>query len=173
MTLGCGGAGPYGFAQVYTPLAAEDAAARGSVPYDPSAIRRRTKQWNGRLVTAFVVVEQVQPQKSNPEQVDVVASLRTLQARNLCHDVDEYSCRVTVSEQAFDTLRVVFPKDRVVPKSEENPDLIQRGSLLRVIGKVTPPTADTDEFVRIDGTLVRHWPLQTYVTTSSRESLRR
>jgi hypothetical protein len=70
-------------------------------------------------------------------------------------------------------LRVLFSKQVVVPKGGEHPDLIQPGTLLRVIGKVTPPTPDTDELPRVDATLVREWPLKTYVTTAERESMRR
>lgn len=171
--VGCAGPGPYGYAQVYTPLDAESEAAHGSIPFDPSAVRRKAKQWKGRLVTAFAVVEQIQPQKGNPQRLELVVTLRTLQARNLCQDADDASCRVTVSQQSFGVLRVFLTKDQVVPKGGEHPDVIQRGSLLRVIGTVTPPEQETDELPSIDATLVRHWPLQTYVTTAQRESMRR
>lgn len=173
VSVGCAGAGPYGYAQVYAPLDAEQAAVDGSVPYDPSAVRRRAKQWQGRTVNAFVIVERVQSLKGNPSQLDVVASLRTLQPRNLCQEPDESSCRVTVSDQSFDAVRVVLSQEVVWPKGGEHPDSIQPGSLLRVIGKVTPPAADADEVPRIDATLVRHWPLKTYVTASNRDIMRR
>lgn len=171
--IGCAGPGPYGYAQVYSPLDVEEDAAASSDPYDPSAVRRRAKQWQGRLVNAFVVVEQVQSSKGNPSQIQVVASLRAIQERNLCQDTDESSCRVTVSDQSFDAIHVVLSQDIVVPKGGEHPDRIQPGSLLRVIGNVTPPAADTDQMPRIDATLVRHWPLKTYVTTSNRDIMRR
>jgi hypothetical protein len=170
--VGCAGPGPYGFAQVYSPLDVEDAASVGSVPFDPSGIRRKPKQWKGKRVSAFVVVEEVLPQKGNADHLEVLVSLRTLQDRNLCLEPDESSCRVTVSEQSFATLRAVFAKEVIVPRSDERPAPVQPGSMLRLIGKAIPPEVET-ELPQIDATLVRHWPLKTYVTTAERENMRR
>lgn len=142
----------------------------GSVPFDPSAARRKPEAWRGRRVAAFGVVVEVTKGDSDGTQ-RVQLSMRGLQPRNLCDGPDEESCRVTVTDTEFAKFWAVVPLGELVPKRSP-PDPIQPGSLLRVIGQLElgpneaePPT--------VRATFARHWPLKTYVTTGSRESMRR
>lgn len=167
---GCSTPGPYGHSQVYSPLDAEEEATRGSVPFDPSAVRRKPDVWRGRRVATFGVVVEVNAGPV-PGTSKVLLSMRGLQPRNLCDGPDDESCRVTVTETEFSQLWAVVPLARVIP-STQPPHPLQPGSLLRVVGKVEPSSNDVDP-PTISAELVRHWPLQNYVTTGARESMRR
>jgi hypothetical protein len=171
LTLGaCSSPGPYGYAQLYSPLDAEEAATKDSVPYDPSAARRKPDTWKGRLVSTFGVVTEV---KAGPDDGTrrVSLSIRGLQPRNLCAGPDSDTCRVTVTDTEFSVLWAVVPLEAVKPVATP-PDPIQRGSLLRVVGTFVP-SKDASEPPTIDVRFARHWPYQTYVTTGARESMRR
>lgn len=166
----CSSPGPFGFAQLYSPLDVEEQATSGSVPFDPSAARRKPDAWRNRLVAAFgVVLETTKSQ--NPEATRVLLSVRGLQPRNLCDGPDDETCRVTVTDTEFAKLWAEIPLAKVAPQRNP-PDRVQPGSLLRVVGKLEPaPDAAEPPLVHAD--FARHWPSQMYVTTSARESMRR
>jgi hypothetical protein len=166
----CSAPGPYGYAQVYSPLDSEEEATKGSVPFDPSAATRKPDVWRGRLVSTFGIVTEVTPGAS-PDTRKVLLSMRGLQPRNLCDGPDDETCRVTVTDTEFARLWAVLPNAALVPKTTP-PDPVQPGSLLRVVGKLEVSNV-VSEPPTIHVTLARHWPLQTYVTTRARESMRR
>jgi hypothetical protein len=168
--VGCSSPGPFGFAQLYTPLDIEHDATDGSVPFDPSAVRRKPDAWKNRLVVAFGVVEDVGT-SDTPESTRVLLSVRGLQPRNLCDGPDDQTCRVTVTDTEFAKLWAQIPNASLVPKRTP-PDPVQPGSLLRVVGKLAPASNDVDPPL-VNASFARHWPLQMYVTTSARESMRR
>lgn len=171
LTLGaCSSPGPYGYAQLYSPLDAEEAATEDSVPYDPSAARRKPDTWKGRLVSTFGVVTEVQSGPNDGTR-RVRLSMRGLQPRNLCAGPDDDTCRVTVTETEFSVVWAVVPLEALQPVITP-PNPVQRGSLLRVVGKFVP-SKDASELPTIDVHFARHWPYQTYVTTGARESMRR
>lgn len=170
IAVGCSSPGPFGFAQLYTPLDVEAEATDGSVPFDPSGARRKPDAWRNRLVVAFGVV--VDTTRSDvPDTQRVLLSVRGLQPRNLCDGPDDGSCRVTVTDTEFAKLWAVIPNAAVVPQRTP-PDPVQPGSLLRVVGKLQPAPADA-ESASLNVSFARHWPLQMYVTTAARESMRR
>lgn len=167
---GCSTPGPYGHSQVYSPLDAEEEATRGSVPFDPSAARRKPDVWRGRRVSTFGVVVQVNAGPTSGSS-KALLSMRGLQPRNLCDGPDDESCRVTVTETEFAQVWAVIPVASVIPTATP-PHPLQPGSLLRVVGKLEPANNDVDPpTIAVD--LARHWPLQNYVTTGARESMRR
>lgn len=170
LALGCASAGPFGHAQLYTPLDVEESATQGSVPFDPSAARRKPETWKGRRVAAFGVITDIA--KSNDAGTQrVLLSMRGLQPRNLCDGPDDETCRVTVTEKEFAQLWAVIPEGKVVPVRTPK-DRLQPGSLLRVVGNLEPAPNDTDP-PTVNADFARHWPLQMYVTTSARQSMRR
>jgi hypothetical protein len=170
VVVGCSSPGPFGFAQLYTPLDVEDEATDGTVPFDPSAAGRKPEAWKNRLVVAFGVVTDV-TKSDVPDTQRVLLSVRGLQPRNLCDGPDDQTCRVTVTDTEFAKLWAVIPNSAVVPKRSP-PDPVQPGSLLRVVGKLQPANNDGEE-ASVNASFARHWPLQMYVTTSARESMRR
>lgn len=171
LTLGaCSSPGPYGYAPLYSQLDAEEAATKDSVPYDPSAARRKPDTWKGRLVSTFGVVTEVHAGPNDATR-RVLLSMRGLQPRNLCGGPDDDTCRVTVTETEFSVVWGLVPLEAVQPVTTP-PDPIQRGSLLRVVGKFVP-SKDASEAPTLDVRFARHWPFQTYVTTGARESMRR
>lgn len=166
----CSTPGPYGYARVYSPLDAEEQATQGSVPLDPSAARRKPEAWRGRLVATFGVVTEVSP-GTTADTRKVLLSMRGLQPRNLCDGPDDQTCRVTVTETEFAQVLAVLPTAALIPKSNP-PDPVQPGSLLRVVGKLELAAVEGDP-PTIHVNLARHWPMQTYVTTRARDSMRR
>lgn len=164
----CSSPGVYGFAPMYSPLPAEDEATNGSVPFDPSAARRKPDAWRDRRVVAFgVVVESAEGE--TPGSRRVLLSMRGLQPRNLCDGPSDDTCRVTVTDTEFSKVWAELSSATVLPVRTP-PDPIQPGSLLRVVGNLQPAS---DELPLIKANFARHWPFQMYVTTAARESMRR
>ncbi len=157
----CGTPSPYGYARTYVPSNAETQAQAKSRDLDLVMARRQPEQWAGQPVSFHGVVSVVSERQGI---LEMELSLRRLQRRNLCRDASEESCRVTVSDKAFGTVRV---KARIDPASEP----VQAGSLLRVIGRFEPPTQD--EPPSVNATFYRHWPAEHYVTTAARKYMRR
>lgn len=155
---GCASGGRYGYARTYIATGAEEDAEEGAVPFDPVMARRREKEWLGKKVAVFGVVESIEGQ-------DVLLSLRNLQQRNLCSSHEEDSCRVTVTDHEFAKLHASV---RIQPSDKK----VQQGSLLRVIGTLSEePHPDTGNWV-IEASFYRHWPGGEFVTLSQREFMR-
>jgi hypothetical protein len=169
LTLGgCAGAGPWGAARNYEPLDAEASASEGAKTFDPVMLGRFFKDWVGKPVSVFGVVEDFQADASG--QADLLLSVRVLQDRNLCQSAAEDTCKVTVSENEFATLNT---RINLLPEELSGPVRLQRGSLLRVIGPLAKaPHPKTGNYV-INGAYHRHWPTQHYVTTAAREFMLR
>jgi hypothetical protein len=164
LLLGCASAGPYGYAQTYSALDAEESAAAGAADYDPVMIARKPRAWIGKRVSTFGVVQSVNALPDG--STEVLLGIRTLQARNLCESDDESTCRVTVSDSEFGTVHA-----RLQPRKEEA--RITPGALLRVIGPIdTKPHPETGNSV-IAAQYYRHWPLKQFVTTSARSYMLR
>jgi hypothetical protein len=167
-TLGCAGAGRYGYARSYVPLDAEApwlARANSEAVYDE--VRRMPEQFQGQTLSFFGVVTGVQ---SSREGDRVSLQVRTHQARHLCHDETESSCRVTVSERdggPFTALLVLRPED----VTGEN--RVQVYSLLRVYGTLVPGQYDDQGGPVLRGEFYRHWPRGEYVTTAAASAMRR
>ncbi len=162
----CSSAGPYGYSRTYSALSAEDDADAGAREYDPVMAERDKLEWKKHKVSVFGIVNK---RAEGPGGVaDLTLSVRTLEARNLCEGLDEQTCRVTVGEHEFAIVHarvVLSPADDIGEKS------VNRGSLVRVLGKLT------DDVDADDGTPVmkveyyRHWPRNFFVTTASRPDM--
>lgn len=161
--VACSG-GQYGHARKYAPTSDEDKALAGSEEFDPVMARRQPEVWAKKKVSLFGVVVARRDAPNKALELDV--SLRTLEARNLCEDASEDSCRVTVSENEFDRLKVRITGVSAADRAGEQS--IGPGSLVRVVGKVE---SGTD--LVVSGSFYRHWPRGFYVTTAAATLMRR
>lgn len=162
----CSSAGPYGFSRTYSPLSAEDDAAEGARDFDPVMAERDKADWKKSKVSLFGIVTK---RVAGPGgMTNLTLSVRTLEVRNLCDQLDEQTCRVTVGEHEF---AIVHANVKLSPNDDIGAMSVNRGSLVRVIGKLT------DEVDADDGTPVfkadyyRHWPRNYFVTTASRPDM--
>jgi len=164
----CRGPGPYGFSRTYEPLLTErkhlDRAQ--DLPYEQ--VKRAPYDYKNIEVAWFGVVESLSDLPDGRSQVRL--AVRTPQARNLCRDEYQDSCRLTVSETSPGKFvaRVVLSEE----EKKAGKERVWNGSLLKVYGT---PTGDYDEHGDpvIEASYHRHWPRGYYVTTAQRGAMRR
>ncbi|HVY32389.1 MAG TPA: hypothetical protein VHB79_37890 [Polyangiaceae bacterium] len=162
----CSSAGPYGFSRTYTPLSAEEDAAQGAREFDPVMAERDKAEWTKHKTTLFGIVTKRAEGPSGTAYVTL--SVRNLEIRNLCEALDEETCRVTVSEHEFAVLHAqlkLLPADDIGEKS------LNRGSLVRIVGKLTDEVDKDDGALVIKADYYRHWPRNYFVTTASRPDM--
>lgn len=164
---GCHSAGPYGFSRVYSPLSEEEDAARGAKEYDPVMIERAPQTWKGQAVSIFGVVKQ--RGQAPGGMAYLTLSVRTLATRNLCDEMDEDSCRVTVSDHEF---AVIHANVKLRSADNIGKESLAPGSLVRVIGKLTDDVDKTDGMQVMNATYYRHWPRNYFVTMADRDNMR-
>ncbi len=163
----CQSAGLYNFARTYEPLDAEQAhfrATQQQIAYED--VKRDPERYADTELGWFGVVTSYAELPDGKKRLGL--SLRAHQARHLCSERRETSCRVTVSEKSLGELAidVALTKEQLSGK-----DRVWIGSLLKVYGK---PTGAYDE----DGALIlapsylRHFPRGTFVTTAARDTMR-
>ena len=98
----------------------------------------------------------------------VTLSMRNLEVRNLCESQDEASCRVTVSEHEFAILHALL---KLAPADDIGDKSLNRGSLVRVVGKLTDDVDQEDGSPVLKADYYRHWPRNFFVTTASRPDM--
>ncbi len=99
-------------------------------------IEREPSTWRGQRVSLFGIVKQ---RKEAPGGMAYLTlSVRTLATRNLCDQMDEDTCRVTVSDHEF---AVVHAMAKLRPEDSIGKDSLATGSLVRVIAP--SPTTST------------------------------
>jgi len=96
-------------------------------------------------------------------------SVRTLATRNLCDQMDEDTCRVTVSDHEF---AVIHASVKLRAADEIGKESLAPGSLVRVIGKLTDDVDKTDGMQVMQATYYRHWPRNYFVTMADRDHMR-
>lgn len=131
-------------------------------------VGRRFHEWSGKRVSVFGIVEEHGTADDGSDRL--VLSIRTLQDRNLCESAAEDSCRVTVSEHEFAQLEA---RVQLKPSEVEGEHRLGRGSLVRVIGKISEPLDDTAGRYVIVANYYRHWPRKYFVTTADRDYMKR
>ncbi len=166
LLCGCSSAGPYGYSRTYVPLGAEEDAADGARDYDPVMAERDKAEWKKAKVSVFGIV--TKRAEGPAGTADLTLSVRTLEARNLCEELDEQTCRVTVSEHEF---AVVHARLKLSPADDIGEKSVNRGSLVRVVGKLTDEVDPEDGGVVLKADYYRHWPRNFFVTTASRPDL--
>ncbi len=167
LAAACHSAGPYGYSRTYSPLSAEEDAAAGTKDYDPVMIEREPSTWRGQRVSLFGIVKQ---RKEAPGGMAYLTlSVRTLATRNLCDQMDEDTCRVTVSDHEF---AVVHAMAKLRPEDSIGKDSLATGSLVRVIGSFTDDVDKTDGMAVLQANYYRHWPRNYFVTMADRDHMR-
>ena len=164
---GCHAAGPYGFSRTYSPLSEEKSAARGAKEYDPVMIEREPASWKGQPVSIFGVVKQ--RGQAPGGMAYLTLSVRTLATRNLCDQMDEDTCRVTVTDHEF---AVIHASVKLRSADDIGKESLAPGSLVRVIGKLTDDVDKTDGMQVMQATYYRHWPRNYFVTMADRDHMR-
>ena len=161
VSFGCGSAGPYGHSRAYQPLSAEDSAAEGAREYDPVMAERDKADWKKGTVSLFGIVKSRTAAKDGGAYVAL--SMRTLSDRNLCDDFDDDTCRVTVSEHEHAVLHATL---KLSSEDDIGQNSVGKGSLLRVIGKLTDEVDPDDGTPVLRASYYRHWPRNFFVTTA-------
>lgn len=166
LLAGCHSPGPYGYSRTYSPLDAEEDAAEGAREYDPVMAERDKAEWQNQKISLFGIVARRADGPGGAAYVTL--SVRTLEARNLCEELDEATCRVTVGEREFAIVHALLklnPSDDIGGKS------LNRGSLVRVVGKLTDAVDPDDGSPVVKADYYRHWPRNFFVTTASRPDM--
>lgn len=168
LVIACGGAGPYGHAPNYAPLADEAQALEGSREYDPVMFQRQPDEWRKSAVSLFGIVTKRTPGPSGA--AEIVVSIRRLEPRNLCENMrDDSSCLVTVSDREFGVVHALVtlhPEDEVGEKS------VGLGSLVRIVATSNGELAAGDGAAVLRARYYRHWPRYFYVTKAAARDLR-
>jgi hypothetical protein len=159
--VGCHSAGQYGHARSYQPLSAEDAAASGAREYDPVMAERDKDEWKKATISLFAVVKSRSPAKDGGAYLSL--SMRTLSDRNLCDDFDEDTCRVTVSEHEHAVLHANL---KLASEDDVGQYSVGKGSLLRVVGRLSDEVDPDDGTPVLRVSYYRHWPRNFFVTTA-------
>jgi hypothetical protein len=163
----CHSAGPYGYSRVYSPLSEEEDAARGAKEYDPVMIERDPGTWKGQTLSIFGIVKQ--RGQAPGGMAYLTLSVRTLATRNLCDQMDEDTCRVTVSDHEF---AVIHANVKLRSADDLGKESLAPGSLVRVIGKLTDTVDKTDGMQVLNANYYRHWPRNYFVTMADRDNMR-
>lgn len=166
--IGCGGAGPYGYARDYVPLGDEESHLESATGISYEEVRRDPVDFQSTKLGWFGVVTEVNVDSSGAGTITM--TYRTLSARNLCEDERDSSCRVTVSERAGGP----FTAQVQLRQSElDGQKKLWVGSLVKVYGSPTGELDSESGGPIIAADFHRHWPRGTYVTTGARRSMRR
>jgi hypothetical protein len=161
LLLGCHSAGPYGFARTYQPLSAERDAIEGAREFDPVMAERDKEDWKKATISLFGIVKARSSAKDGGAYLTL--SMRTLSDRNLCDEFDEDTCRVTVSEHEHATLHAIV---KLASDDEVGARSVGKGSLVRVVGKLTDEVDPDDGASVLRVSYYRHWPRHFFVTTA-------
>ena len=166
LLAGCSSAGPYGYSRSYSALDAEQDAAEGAKDYDPVMAERDKAEWKTQKVSVFGIVNKRTEGPGGTAYVTL--SVRSLEARNLCEEQDEATCRVTVGEREFAIVHALL---KLSPADDLGEKSLNRGSLVRVLGKLTDEVDADDGAPVLKADYYRHWPRNFFVTTASRPDM--
>jgi len=163
----CASGGQYGFARTYEPLSDEEDFAEGAREYDPVMIEREPESWRGSKLSIFGVVKGRTHAPGGGAYLTL--SVRRLEERNLCDDMADDTCRVTVSEHEFALLHAVV---KLLPEDDIGKLSLAPGSLVRVIGTLTDNVDKNDGMQVLTGQYYRHWPRNYFVTDADRAHMK-
>lgn len=134
-------------------------------PYEQ--VKADPYQFKNTKIAWFGVVTSIDELPDGRSELQL--SFRAHQARHLCRDEFEDSCRVTVSERSPGSF---VARLKLSEAEKTGKDRVWLGSLLKVYGT---PTGDYDEHGDpvLEVSYYRHWPRGYYVTTAQRGAMRR
>jgi hypothetical protein len=162
----CGG-GQYGFSRTYEPLIGERAHLEKAQELPLEDVRKAPYDYKTVEVAWFGVVQSIHELGDGRSELYLAGRIH--QARHLCKDEYQDSCRMTVSESSPGNFvaRLKLKDDEKTGKER-----IWVGSLLKIYGT---PTGDYDEKGDpiVDVSYHRHWPRGYYVTTAQRSGMTR
>lgn len=159
--------GNYGHARTYEPLLSEKPYMDRAQDLGYEQVKRTPYDYKSTLVAWFGVVQRIDPLPDGRSQLRM--GFRVHQARHLCKDEYQDSCRVTVSES---TVGEFVARVRLSAAEIDGGDRVWVGSLLKLYGT---PTGDYDEHGNpvLEVSYHRHWPRGRYVTTAQRGAMKR
>jgi hypothetical protein len=167
LAVACHSAGKWGFARSYTARSEEEDAAEGARKYDPVMIEREPESWRGAKLSIFGVVRSRSQAPGGAAYLTL--SVRTLAERNLCDEMAEDTCRVTVSDHEFALIHAIV---KLEPEDDIGKLSIGQGSLVRVIGTLTDSVDKNDGMQVLRASYYRHWPRNYFVTDADRTHMR-
>jgi hypothetical protein len=167
LVAGCHSAGAYGYARTYAPLSEEEDFAESAREYDPVMIEREPESWRRSSISVFGVVKERSEAPGGSAYLTL--SVRTLAERNLCDELDEDTCRVTVSDHEH---AVVHAVAKLRPEDALGKTSLVQGSLVRVIGKLTDGVDKNDGTPVLQAVYYRHWPRNFFVTDADRDHMK-
>jgi hypothetical protein len=168
LLAGCHSAGPYGHAVRYEPLSEERDALQSAQDFDPVMARRYPDRFRSKASSVFAIVVERSP---GPDGLALLLlSQRRLLSRNLCENMnDEDSCRVSVTDQEFGSLRALV---RLGREDDTGGQPVMPGSLLRLVGTLDASPAKEDGAPVLRASYVRHFPPRTYRTDAAAGGMR-
>jgi hypothetical protein len=167
----CAGAGRYSYAREYVFLSDERAFAERvdeSAVYDE--VRRMPDRFNDRLLSWWGIVTDVERPASASAPTRITMQLRTHQARHLCEDETDASCRVTINDRDGGSFTAIV---QLQPDDFEGENRVQPLSVLRVYGTVIQGEYNREGGPILRAQYYRHWPRGQYVTSSAAGAMRR
>jgi hypothetical protein len=165
--VGCASAGPWGHAPDYAPLQGEADATEQAREFDPVMAQREPDEWMKGTVRMFAVV--LRGKQGGEAASTLQVGVRKLSARNLCSGPEDDTCRVTVSDRDFATIRVSL---EMTPEDKVGTEAMSSGSLLRLVGVLKRDPEQPDKLL-LQAIWHRHWPRGAYVTEAFRDEMRR
>lgn len=163
----CHSGGKYGYAREYDPLSEEEDYAESAREYDPVMIEREPEAWRNASISVFGVVKSRSQAPGGAAYLTL--SVRTLAERNLCDEMDEDTCRVTVSQREH---ALVHAAVKLRPEDELGKESVAPGSLVRVIGKLSDAVDKNDGMPVLQAAYYRHWPRNYFVTDADRDHMK-
>jgi len=167
VTAACGSGGKYGYARTYAPLSEEEDSAEGAREFDPVMMEREPESWRGSKLSIFGVVKGRTQAPGGGAYLTL--SVRRLEERNLCDDMADDTCRVTVTEHEFGLVHAVV---KLLPEDDIGKLSLGPGSLVRVIGTLTDSVDKNDGMQVLTGQYYRHWPRNYFVTDADRAHMK-
>ena len=164
----CGGSGQYSYAREYEPLSEEEDLFEKAETVNYEDVRRDPEAYKTKLVSWFGLVTGVTTDRTTGK-AKVSMDLRFHQERHLCFDQFDSSCRVTISERSGGPFTAII---ELRPEDASGENRLYEGSLLRVYGKPNGEFDDQGGPILV-ASYYRHWPRNTFVTTSMQSKMRR
>ena len=162
----CGG-NPYGYAPQYAPTSDEDAYYESAVEVSYEEARRDPAGLGDQLIGWFGIVKSVKDLGGGMSLVSM--QMHYHQPRHLCAGELDSSCRVTVSDRSGGPFSA---RVTLRPEDQSGRDRVYAGSLLKIYGHATTEY-DDDGGPILAADYYRHWPRNTYVTTTHSRNMRR
>jgi hypothetical protein len=163
----CGSGGQYGYTRTYEPLLAEQGHFQQAQELPYEQVKTAPYDFKETEVAWFGVVESMS--ELPDDQTQLKLAVRVHQARHLCRDEYEDSCRITVSQTSTGSFVVRL---KLGAKEKSGQERVWLGSLLKIYGRPTGDFDDKGDPV-LEVTYYRHWPRGYYVTTAQRSAMKR